>query len=45
MLRKFKIIIDNFEPYEGLFTDSCAATLDAMARHPHAKRISVRRMP
>ncbi len=45
MLRKFQIIIDKSEVYEGLFADSCAATIDAMERHPHAKRISVRRLP
>ena len=28
--------------YEGLFTDSCAALLDAMSRFPEATRISVR---
>lgn len=28
--------------YEGLFTDSCAAVLDAMERFPGAGRISVR---
>lgn len=44
-MRKFQIIIDNCEVYEGLFTDSCSATMDAMERHPHAKRISVRRLP
>jgi len=28
--------------YEGLYTDSCAAVLDAMDRFPGATRISVR---
>lgn len=40
-MRKFLISIGSLQ-YEGLFSDTCAAVLDAMSRYPEARRISAK---
>lgn len=40
-MKSYIIRIDN-ALYRGLFTDSCAAVIDALDRFPCARRISVR---